>query len=67
MKAKEIRDLTIEEIKMKVQDIQKELVNLKIKLAMKSLENPNKVREAKRNLARMFTILKEKEKNKLKE
>ena len=60
MKTKEIRDLTAEEIKMKIKEKQKELMSLKIKLAMKSLENPNKISESKQDLSRMLTILKEK-------
>jgi large subunit ribosomal protein L29 len=64
MKVKEIRDLTIEEIKAKLSDKQKELIDLKVKLSMKSLENPNKIKETKKDIARLFTILKEKEKEK---
>ena len=64
MKVKEIRDLTIEEIKAKLSDKQKELIDLKVKLSMKSLENSNKIKETKKDIARLFTILKEKEKEK---
>lgn len=62
MKVKEIRELTLDEIKLKLKDKQKELVNLKLKLAMKNLENPNKLKEAKRDVARMLTIINEKTK-----
>jgi large subunit ribosomal protein L29 len=64
MKAKEIRDLTVDEIKLKLKDRKKELLDMKLKLAMKVLENPNKLRDAKREIARMLTIIKEKGANK---
>ena len=60
MKAKEIRDLSAEEIKNKVGEKKKELNDLKIKLEMKTLENPSVIPALKKDIARLLTVLKEK-------
>ncbi len=60
MKAKEIRDLSVEEMKNKVGEKKKELNNLKIKLEMKTLENPSVIPALKKDIARLLTVLKEK-------
>lgn len=62
MKPKEIRDLNVEQLKQQLISKEEELFNLKIQLATKQLENPMKIREARRNVARLKTILREKEK-----
>lgn len=61
MKASKIRDLTLEELKNKLKETQNDLFNLKIKLNRKLLDNPMKIREAKRDVARIKTIIREKE------
>ena len=62
MKSKEVRELNIEQLKQQLISKEEELFNLKIQLATKQLENPRKIREARRNVARLKTILREKEK-----
>jgi len=62
MKPKEIRELNVEQLKQQLISKEEELFNLKIQLATKQLENPMKIREARRNVARLKTILREKEK-----
>lgn len=62
MKSKEVRELNIEQLKQQLISKEEELFNLKIQLATKQLENPMKIREARRNVARLKTILREKEK-----
>jgi large subunit ribosomal protein L29 len=62
MKSKEIRDLSVDQLKQQLISKEEELFNLKIQLATKQLENPMKIREARRNVARLKTILREKEK-----
>lgn len=62
MKSKEIRELSIDQLKQQLISKEEELFNLKIQLATKQLENPMKIREARRNVARLKTILREKEK-----
>jgi large subunit ribosomal protein L29 len=62
MKPKEFRELSIDQLKQHLISKEEELFNLKIQLATKQLENPMKIREARRNVARLKTILREKEK-----
>jgi large subunit ribosomal protein L29 len=62
MKAKEIRDLNVEQLKQQIISKEEELFNLKIQLSTKQLENPMKIREARRQVARLRTILREQEK-----
>ncbi len=61
MKISEIRKLKDEEIKTKVMENKKELLNLRIKNATGSLDKPSKLKELKKDIARMLTVLKERE------
>ena len=63
MKARDIRNLTIEEIQIKKAEVEKELFNLKIRQATRQVDNPLKVRLLRRDLARMNSILREDELN----
>lgn len=60
MKSKEIRALTKEEIKSRLSEFRKELMKENMKRAMGTPTKPKKIREIKRNLARLLTISKEK-------
>jgi len=62
VKSKEMREMSIEQIKHNLVSKEEELFNLKIQLSTKQLENPMKIREARRQVARLRTILREKEK-----
>ena len=62
MKIKEIRDLSVEEIKTKLIEKKKEVMDLKIKHSMRSLEKPSFISQTKRDIAKLLTILKEKQK-----
>ncbi len=62
MKSKEIRDMSVDQLKQHLISKEEELFNLKIQLSTKQLENPMKIREARKNVARLKTILREKEK-----
>ena len=62
MKSKEIRELNVDQLKQQLIAKEEELFNLKIQLSTKQLENPMKIREARRHVARLKTILREKEK-----
>jgi large subunit ribosomal protein L29 len=62
MKSKEIRELNVEQLKHQLISKEEELFNLKIQLSTKQLENPMKIRDARRHVARLKTILREKEK-----
>ena len=61
MKPQEIRDLSLEDLKQRIISTEEELFNLKVQLNSKQLENPMKIREARRSVARLRTILREKE------
>ncbi len=61
MKANEIRDLSTEEIVVKIQDLKEELFNLRFQNATNQLENPMRIPAVKKDIAKLKTILKEKE------
>ncbi len=61
MKAKEIKELTTQELDQKLFDLKEELFNLRFQLATGQLENPMRIREVKRSFARVKTILRERE------
>jgi large subunit ribosomal protein L29 len=61
VKAAEIRELTVDDLRARVKDLDDQLFRLRIQKAMGTLEAPTKVREVRRDLARMKTILREKE------
>ncbi len=61
MKAKEIRELTAEELAAKLADLKKDLFNLRLQLATNQLDNVNKITEVKRDIARVNTVIREKQ------
>ena len=64
MKVNELRDMrenSVNEIQSKVMELKAELFNLRFQLATGQLENPARIREVKRSIAQLKTILKEKE------
>ena len=61
MKNSEIRKLTTEEIGKKIDETKEELFNLRMKQATGTLENPSRIRELRKLVARLKTILKERE------
>lgn len=63
MKISEIRKLSDDKILENVKEAKKELLNLRVKNATGSLEKPSKIRELKKEVARMLTVLKERELN----
>ncbi len=58
---KELRALSDEELISKVKEAKKELFDLRLKQSTGSLEKPSRIRELRKNVARMQTILKERE------
>ena len=60
-KMKEFQNLTTEEINKKIKDAKEELLKLRMKQATGSLEKPSRIRELRKQVARMKTILKERE------
>jgi large subunit ribosomal protein L29 len=61
MKATEIRELTVDELRVRVKDLDDQIFRLRIQKSMGQLEAPGKVRDVRRDLARIKTILREKE------
>ena len=61
MKNAEIRKLTTEEINKKIVETKEELFNLRMKQATGNLENPSRIRELRKTVARLKTILRERE------
>ncbi|HEU4638216.1 MAG TPA: 50S ribosomal protein L29 [Candidatus Binatia bacterium] len=60
MEAKELRDMSSADLARKLSELREEIGHLKLKRATSRLENPMKLRQTKRDLARVETILKEK-------
>lgn len=62
MKVSEIRELTLDELRQRERDSTEELFNLKFQLATGQLENKMRIRQMKKELARIKTIMREKQK-----
>ena len=60
MQAKELRNMTAAELETKLQELKKELFNLRFQHAVNQLENPHRIVEVKRDIARVMTILQQK-------
>jgi large subunit ribosomal protein L29 len=61
MKIAEIRELGVDELRTKEKDLDDQLFRLRIQKSMGQLEAPAKVREVRRDLAKVKTILREKQ------
>jgi large subunit ribosomal protein L29 len=59
MEVNELRDLTAAELAEKEQQLSQELFNLRFQLAAGRVENPMKIRKARRDLARVKTVLRQ--------
>jgi len=65
MKPKDIRELTDAEILVKLKDLKSELFNLRFSLTTGQLTNPMQLSNCKKDIARVKTIIKERELKKL--
>ena len=61
MKAEEIRAMTSAELGKKLDDLKGELFNLRFQMVTAQLDNPMRIREVRRDIARVKTILRERE------
>lgn len=61
MSNSEIRDLTTEEITKKIEEYKEEIFNLRMSQATGNLENPSRLKTLRKLVARMKTILRERE------
>jgi large subunit ribosomal protein L29 len=59
MKASEIRDMNIDEMEQKLGDLKEELFNLSFQHEIGQLENPQRMKETRRDIARIKTIIHE--------
>jgi large subunit ribosomal protein L29 len=59
MKASKWRDLSDEELKQKARELGEEIFNLRFQLSMGMAKNPSRLGQARRNLARIYTVLRE--------
>jgi large subunit ribosomal protein L29 len=62
MKAVELRDMDAESLQSKVKELDDQLFRMRIKKSMGQLEAPGKIRNVRRELARVKTVLREKAK-----
>ena len=56
-----MRDMSVDEIQTRIGELREELFNLRFRNSMKQLDNPVKIRESRREMARLLTVLNEKE------
>ena len=61
MKAEELRKLTTEELTKREKELKEELFNLRFQLATGQLANPQRIKETKKDIARVKTLLCERE------
>lgn len=57
MQAKELRELGLDELHKRERDLREELCRLRMRRGVSQLENPMKVRNTRRDLARVLTVL----------
>ena len=60
MKVKELREMNNEQLNEKLADLKKELFNLRFQHAINQLDNPHKIADVKHDIARVMTVLREK-------
>ena len=60
MQAKDLRKMTAAELETKLQELKKELFNLRFQHVGNQLENPHQIAEVKHDIARVMTVLNEK-------
>ena len=60
MKAKELKNLSVEELNKKLEELKKDLFMLRMQHATNQLENPLKLNAVKKDIARVKTIIREK-------
>ncbi len=61
MRAKEVRDMTPAELDMKLGELKKDLFNLRLQHATNQLDNPIRIADIRRDIARVKTVIRENE------
>ncbi len=59
MKMEEMKQLSLEELQIRLQDVKDEWANLRFQLALRQLDNPLKIRFIRRDIARLKTVIRE--------
>ena len=59
MKAENIRSMSPEELSAKLEELKEELFHLRFQLAINQLDNPHKITDVKRDIARVMTVINE--------
>lgn len=59
MKAKELKELTSDELQSKLTSLKEELFNLRFQVATGQLDNPMRIRDVRKNIARILTVMRE--------
>ena len=60
IKANELRNMTVDEVKQKIEALKKDLFNLRTEAKAGRIEKPHKIKEARKDIARCETVIKEK-------
>ena len=61
MKATDIKEMSVDEMNNKLEDLKQELFNLRFQLAVNQLENTARLKTVKKDIARIKTVLREQE------
>lgn len=61
MKVKDFRELSDDELAKRLDEVKEELFNLRFQLATGQLDNPIKIRDVRRDIAKVQTVLRERE------
>ncbi len=61
MKAAEVRNLSVEDLEKKLAELKKDLFNLRFQNATNQLDNPSSINDVKKDIARVKTIIREKQ------
>ena len=59
MKASEMKTMSVSELEKKLTELKDELFHLRFQLAIKQLDNPHKITDVKRDIARVLTVINE--------
>ena len=60
MKASEMQSMSVEELSKKLADLKEELFNLRFQHAITQLDNPHRIDDVKKDIARVMTVMRQK-------
>lgn len=63
MRAGELRDMTDQELQQQLYEYKEELFNLRFQKTVDELDNPLRIREIRRDIARVYTVIRERERS----